>query len=107
MIDDMDLVFENIEKHYCHACAKHVKFCDQFMKTPGAYVRRAEVAKRVRDWKSSVKCCTMRDVLDAEILEIHAAFEQEKYEKAEEEVYDAIAVLLRAIEMIRENGGRK
>ena len=105
MIDNYRKVSENIRRHYVNAVEKHPFFCNQLFKDKPkkvSYAKLVKDAKISRDFKAGIGTCNMCDVLTAEIYEIFAACEKGNYEQAEYEVYDAIAVLLRALDVICE-----
>lgn len=93
---------DRITAHYEHAKRKHPKFVD--MLYSGSYhgakcildIRRDYLKKlnRTRGFLDS------DDILGCEIAEIYEAYKGGRLADAKEECYDAIAVLLRMIDMI-------
>ena len=90
----------NILRHYAHAREKHPYFCDGILSfvedSKGALANqrlRLEDAKRCR----MVTAC---DLIDCELLEAYVEAANGKNTRAVEECYDAIAVLLRTIDVL-------
>ena len=102
------LMLKQIFSHYRHAVEKHPWFCETFCTNEYRWELSA------KQLKSYLKYCTKRheegekpycgakDVLDAELAEIYAAYSRGDFAQARYEIFDAIAVLLRMDDMIAE-----
>ena len=98
---------EKIQAHYDHAREKHPYFCDMIMPN---WITQDErdftIAKRLTDLRRQIqeqvkRSCVMWDtLLDCEVWEAHEAMSIGHPELAVEECYDAIAVLLRVIDVL-------
>ena len=89
-----------ILEHYDHAKQKHPYFCDRLI--PGA-ADTAEQLFRLRlnyHHEAQANMLSASTVLDCEIAEVYDAIEKGDKEEAVEECYDAIAVLLRIIDVL-------
>lgn len=96
-----------IARHYCHAKSKHPNFCDLLhpaLMTEGerkTVVRhllkeaRAEIAE-----DAALQRLMWDRLLNCEVWEVHEAIERGDKAAAVEEIYDAIAVLLRVIDVL-------
>ena len=96
-----------IERHYFHAREKHPYFCDmlnpRWMTPKQRSFKIAVTLSTLRQQikKQVEKGCVMWDaLLDCEVWEVHEAIECGQPEYAVEECYDAIAVLLRVIDVL-------
>lgn len=90
-----------IKAHYNHAVEKHPKFVDRFCSE--TYFGATENLKLCRIWlKEHIRAGLVdcNDVLRCEIAEIYEAYKGGRLADAKEECFDAIAVLLRMIDMI-------
>lgn len=105
--EELKSMFGGIVKHYNHAGEKHPLFADE-MCTDTDWQGDADFCKRLIKGKVVLKeKVTAHAVLHAELCEIFAAFCSGNYEQARYEVLDAIAVLLRMDDMIRDAQERK
>ncbi len=103
-IEEMAAMAAGIWAHYEHACRKHPKCADTVCH------KRDDYGQDVADEKCVLKqmvASGRKDipadlVLDAELNEIYAAYCDGDYEQARHEVLDAIAVLLRLDDLLRE-----
>lgn len=92
--------------HYSNAIAKHPWFSDDICSSTCDWYKLAKVQKMyLRDQETAhamgrqTFCCA-NEVLEAELAEIYEAYLSGKLEQARDEIYDAIAVLLRMDDMI-------
>lgn len=96
--------FAKIEAHYNHAREKHPRFCDQWH--PYSGISDFTIAKALVNLRNRIKTMEAEKrlvwdtVLDCEIWEIREAIACGQPEYAVEECYDAIAVLLRVIDVL-------
>ena len=94
-------------KHYAHAREKHPYFCDWIApqgETP------EEVSKKIAFRLSAIRAAIVGeakngmlgwdDLLDCEVWEVFEALATDNKAQAVEELYDAIAVLLRTIDVL-------
>ena len=92
-----------IGKHYVKATQKHPYFCDRLLNYDGDadyhLTRIQNALQRTRSALAS-KEISGEDVLTCEILEAIEAFYKGDTENAVDECYDAIAVLLRIIDVL-------
>ena len=85
-----------IERHYFHAREKHPYFCDHF----------AHLTPRLEDIRETLAGEQLRgdiaahDVLMCEIAEMEEEMRAGNGERAVDEAFDAIAVLLRIIDVL-------
>ena len=90
-----------IIEHYEHAVKKHPYFADKFyiddIIDPDECLR---VVRSELRYNSSIGNVDTLDVLKCEIMEIMSAQKHGEVEHAKEECYDAIAVLLRMIDVL-------
>lgn len=95
-----------ILEHYDKARRKHPHFADCLLDDCGEFGTRnmAPIVAKWRDVAERHRRLTPEMVLSAEVSEINDAVSEGDYEHAEEEVFDAIAVLLRWLDMIRAKG---
>jgi hypothetical protein len=97
-----------VKQHYDHAIATHPWFADDMCFIDLGWKLQAGNLKSYlehcaeRHEKGEKSYCMARDVLDAELAEVYAAYSEGYYEQARYEIYDAIAVLLRMEDMIAE-----
>ena len=100
-------VADKIAAHYDHARAKHPYFCDKLFQPE----RNEASSIRVRAiaLKGMRVLCTVQEmfhvlsaetVLDCELAEVYEAYARGDTAHAVEECYDAIAVLLRMIDVL-------
>lgn len=92
---------DKIKAHYEHAVEKHPKFVDRFLK--GTYIGAKVNLNLCRMMlKEHIKAGLVdcNDILRCEIAEIHEAYKDGRLSDAKEECFDAIAVLLRMVDMI-------
>lgn len=96
-----------IERHYIQAKKKHPYFCDQLI--PGKdYVFNVgeEIENNLREIRSRIersvesKRCEWDELLNEEVWEVLEAIHNGENDNAVEECYDAIAVLLRVIDVL-------
>ena len=96
----------DIRNHYSNAIAKHPWFADDVCFIDLGWKLQAGNLKSYlehcaeRHEKGEKSYCMARDVLDAELAEVYAAYSGGNLEQARYEIYDAIAVLLRMEDMI-------
>ena len=97
----------DIRDHYSNAIAKHPSwFCDSICCKDYGWKLQAKQLKSYlmhsarRHDEGEKSYCFAKDVLDAELAEVYAAYSKGDYEQARYEIYDAIAVLLRMEDMI-------
>lgn len=92
----------NILRHYAHAKAKHPYFCDGIL-SPVEDYKGALANQRSR--LAAMRSCGMVaacDLVDCELLEAYVEAANGNTVHAVEECYDAIAVLLRTIDVLEE-----
>ncbi len=94
--------FRKIAEHYNHAREKHPDFAtDLFNETdPKCATFELERARRNLETTESAGCVIAETVLNCEICEAIQAFTDGDKDHAVEECYDAIAVLLRIVDVI-------
>lgn len=108
----------SIEYHYEHAKKKHPHFCDGLLPTevPDPYFPKtkamerdeimAQIASKLSSRRNRIEAgnkyhnLLWNEILDCEVWEITEAMANGDTEHAVEECYDAIAVLLRTIDVI-------
>ncbi len=100
---------EKIKDHYDHAREKHPYFCDDLIFLPprlppwtaeGFFSGRLEFARLSLANSIRQHIVEYRDVLGCELAEIDEAIVKNNIVHAIEETYDAIAVLLRVIDVL-------
>lgn len=87
-------------KHYAHAKEKHPYFCDGILSSVEDY---SEALANQRSRLAAAKSCRMVaacDLIDCELLEAYVEAANGKGAHAVDECYDAIAVLLRTIDVL-------
>lgn len=98
---DLDgAVVAAIERHYKHAREKHPYFCDGIL-SPVEDYESALADQRIRIAEAAR--CNMAsacDLIDCELLEAYVEIAKNNTDAAIEECYDAIAVLLRVIDVL-------
>ena len=100
--------FTEIRSHYSNAIAKHPWFCDEVCHEDRGWELQAKHLKSYlvycteRYEKGEKPYCKAKDVLDAEMAEVFAAYSRGDFAQARYEIFDAIAVLLRMDDMIAE-----
>ena len=98
----------DIITHYRHAVEKHPWFCDSICCKDYGWKLQAKQLKSYlmhstrRHDEGEKSYCFAKDVLDAELAEVYAAYSKGDYDQARYEIFDAIAVLLRMDDMIAE-----
>lgn len=93
---------EKIKQHYEHAKQKHSYFADEITRIEDeSFWRRREISYR-RTLKTRIELNNVGvdDVLNCEVCEMLHAFTAGNTAAAVEECYDAIAVLLRTIDVL-------
>ena len=98
--------YDRVEKHYRHAREKHPYFCDYLTAKWMGKLQRAEIdshlirlRRALKEWSESGDL--MWDtLLDCEVWEVHDAIERGDKAQAVEECFDAIAVLLRVVDVL-------
>ncbi len=96
----------DIREHYRHACKKHPWFADRICRNDYSWASMARTLKDYNDYQEKLHAdngpsyLLAKDILDAELAEVYAAYSNGGYEQARYEIYDAIAVLLRMEDMI-------
>lgn len=98
-------IIEKIIQHYHHAQQKHPYFCDSLdphgRTRPGSGVTQTlEYVRECNKRKIERGCIGWHDLLDCEIWEVYEALSRNYKEQAVEELYDAIAVLLRTVDIL-------
>ena len=98
---------EKIREHYEHAKEKHPYFCDWVI--PETYTPK-EIRKRIDDTlqkcredialAEGVGVLSWDDILNCEVWEVFNAIAKGDTAAAVEECYDAIAVLLRVVDVL-------
>lgn len=103
--------FAKIEAHYAHAREKHPYFCDGLLPTQVPYpmtecamlreIRETLRANRLRIERGIRNAnCLWNELLNCEVWEATEAMAEGDTVHAVEECYDAIAVLLRTIDVL-------
>ncbi len=105
---ELENKFHSIVEHYNHACGKHPFFADTICVENVNWKKDADDCKWLIQLKAKNKeQVTAHTVLMAELYEFFDAFCSGNYTKAHYEVLDAIAVLLRMDDMIRDAQEKK
>ena len=100
----------NILKHYAHAKEKHPYFCDNLLprdiEPPELPVEEQielnlAIARRRIESGAKIGNLLWNEILDCEVWEATEAIYERDYAHAVEECYDAIAVLLRTIDVLK------
>lgn len=100
-------VVSAIERHYNHAKEKHPYFCDRII--PGEdypWNVGEEIKENLREIRSRIarsiesQRCGWDELLNEEVWEVLEAIYNGENDNAIEECYDAIAVLLRVIDIL-------
>lgn len=105
-MDTGDIDFEKIKEHYRHACEKHPGFCYRMLPDwPPEDIRREidnnlGFARKRCARGAELGNLMWNEILDEEVWEISEALLQGNKEHAAYEAYDAIAVLLRVIDVL-------
>ena len=92
---------EKIREHYEHACAKHPYFCDMLTD-----IGELEASKQLAFTRTTLKhriingLVRFYDVMLCEFQEVEYAMAKKDVQGAIEECYDAIAVLLRVVDVL-------
>lgn len=96
----------NILKHYTHAKEKHPYFCDNLLPK----VEREEMRRHTKNVLASIRkdiegrvrsgCVEWDNLLNCEVWEVLDAIANNAEAQAVEECYDAIAILLRTIDVL-------
>lgn len=103
---DSDKVYA-IEKHYLHAREKHPYFCDSLF--PKSYTKdqaKRRCAIELEDCRNLISEMASAGrlqwdlLLNCEVWEVHEAIANGDTAAAVEECYDAIAVLLRVVDVL-------
>ena len=102
------LMLKQIFSHYRHAVEKHPWFCDDVCDIDYSWASMARSLKDYISYQAKLhddkdkSYCLAKDVLNAEMAEIFAAYSRGDFAQARYEIFDAIAVLLRMDDMIAE-----
>lgn len=98
----MENHINRISKHYTHARMQHPYFADRFMGQSDRWGAKHELEKYRRYLESAIqyKGVTTLNVLRCELAEIYEAAARDDKTQAVEECYDAIAVLLRMVDVL-------
>lgn len=90
----------NILNHYAHAKAKHPYLCDRILSPVEDY--KGALANQRSRLEDAVNCRMVSacDLIDCELLEAYVEAANGNTVHAVEECYDAIAVLLRTIDVL-------
>lgn len=102
---------EKIREHYEHAKEKHPYFCDGLLPTQFKDCMTEEemisiIAWNIRKARAKIKLCIKsgnvlwNEVLNCEVWEASEAMANGNTSAAVEECYDAIAVLLRVVDVL-------
>lgn len=92
---------DKIREHYEHAKQKHPYFCDKLTFVPADMAaRRLESARDILELDIAREKVPFRNVLNCEIWEILESLANGNNAAAVEECYDAIAVLLRVVDVL-------
>lgn len=92
---------DQIKAHYCHACQKHPYFADRFSRfnfndwRAGCAVARHQLKNEIAEGAVG-----MDTVLLCEVSEVFTALQDGDQAAAAAECYDAIAVLLRIVDVL-------
>ena len=106
--EELKSMFGGIVEHYNHACEKHPFFADKLCVEALHWREFADNQKNlIMSLVTRGGHVTSFAVLHAEMFEIFAAFCEGDYAQARYEVLDAIAVLLRMDDMIRNAQARR
>ena len=91
-----------IAAHYDHARAKHTRFADKLFVQEGLQSFKKDAKRRLGIWRriSSFDETDAESVLMCELAEARHAYARGDKEAAVEECYDAIAVLLRMVDVL-------
>ena len=108
--NELESMFDSIVEHYNHACEKHPFFADTICAkndngTWGIMANHRKMDTHLRCKMNEE--VTAHEVFVAEMYEIFDAFCKGDYALARYEVLDAIAVLLRMDDMIRDAQERR
>jgi len=103
----MSIDIQKIQQHYEHARKKHPYFCDMLHpEWMDASQRDFKIAKSLAKLRELIQAQVATNgvmwdtLLDCEVWEVHEAIQLGHPEFAVEECYDAIAVLLRVIDVL-------
>lgn len=102
-----DMHKTHIEKHWLHAIEKHPYFCDRLLPAWEECNIRDFVSRALEYSRERLKCGSRdgnlmwNEILDCEVWEATEAIVNGDVEQAIEECYDAIAVLMRTIDVLR------
>ena len=94
-----------VSQHYVHAYTKYPYFCDALFserrkKCDGGAENHLKLGRKLLKDRMKERDCDFIDVADCELAEMFAAYSQGDEANAVEECYDAIAVLLRVIDVL-------
>ena len=98
---------DRICKHYAHAREKHPYFCDWTGLDASKEADVERVKSCLADCRARIEDAIERrnlgwdDLLDSEVWEVFDALVRGDKEQAVEELYDCIAVCLRAIDVLK------
>lgn len=97
----IDTHARRITDHYLSAREKHHYFCDEITgyNSHVASFRLKQIRDLI-DWRKAHKCVTAEMLLRCELLEAEDAYLRGNKSQAVEELYDAIAVCLRTIDVL-------
>ena len=96
----------SIYRHYLHAKEKHPYFCDRLMPKISYGEAQQITEDALTQVRDNLKLETSRGsliwdlILNCEVWEIHEAIANRDVVRALEECYDAIAVLLRVVDVL-------
>jgi hypothetical protein len=98
---------EKIKQHYNHAREKHRYFCDSLLpkdrstdNIKGTIKKNLLAARADIAYSESNGCLIPQVLLNCEVWEINEAVANDNTTAAVEECYDAIAVLLRVVDVL-------
>ncbi len=112
--DDFIEHTKKLWEHYLHACNKHPFFADSITKPLGKIAKNdqdrkynagvVEMWQQMAEYRKNLipEQPSVHNVLSAELYEIWTALAKRDFAQAHQEIYDAMAVLLRLDENLEE-----
>lgn len=98
---NFNAVISDIAEHYQHACDKHPYFADVFVRRDAeTYEQDLEMRRNRLSEHIETHDVSTVDVLCCELSEVYNAYTHGEIKQAREECLDAIAVLIRMIDII-------
>ena len=97
-------ILNKIEQHYNHACTKHPNFVQDMGVGKYAKICAGKLARKrkILEYQNEWGELSLSAVLTCEMWEFFDAIANARLDEAVEEGYDIIAVVLRAIERIKQ-----